>query len=70
MTETVRIKVNSKLFNLELDSEFAFFLQNELSQNLNKDNNSLKDLISAYINKNYELFEITRKVSNLNQKLS
>jgi hypothetical protein len=70
MAKVVRIKVNSKLFNLELDDDFAVFLQNELSQNLSKDNNSLKDLISAYINKNYELFELQKKIHVLNQKLS
>ena len=66
----IKLKINNKLFNLELDDDFAAFLVNELAANLSKENNSIKDLVSAYINKNYELFQISKKVQELNNKLS
>ena len=66
----IKLKVNNKLFNLDLDEDFAMFLANELSINLNKENSSIKDLVSAYINKNYELFQLSKKVRELNHKLS
>lgn len=66
----IKIKINGKLFNLELDDEFGAFVQNELSHNLSKDNNSIKDIVSAYINKNYELYELSKRVQELNHKLS
>ena len=66
----IKIKVNSKLFNLELDDEFATFMANELGTNLGKENNSIKDLVNAYLNKNLELFNINKKAQELNNKLS
>ena len=66
----IKIKVNNKLFNLELDEEFAIFLADDLVKNLGKENNSIKDLVGAYLSRNYELFEISKKVQNLNHKLS
>jgi hypothetical protein len=66
----IKLKINGKLFNLELEEEFANFLRNDLARNLGKDNNSIKELLSAYISKSNELFELTKKVKELNHKLS
>jgi hypothetical protein len=66
----IKLKVNNKLFNLELDEDFATFLADDLITHLSKENNSIKDLVSAYINKNYELFQLHKKVQELNHKLS
>jgi len=66
----IKLKINNKLFNLELEEDFAVFLANELNNNLNKENSSIKDLVSAYINKNYELYQLSKKARELNHKLS
>lgn len=66
----IKIKVNNKLFNLDLDDEFAHFMHSELVENLGRENNSIKDLIGAYINKNYELYELNKRLQELNSKLS
>ena len=66
----IKIKINNKLFNLELEEDFAIFIANELATNLAKDNNSVKDLVSAYLNKNHELYQLSKKVQELNNKLS
>jgi len=66
----IKIKINSRIFNLELEDDFADFLHSELQENLHRENNSIKDLLGAYINKNYELYEVTKKLQELNNKLS
>jgi hypothetical protein len=66
----IKIKVNNKLFNLELEDAFANFVRTDLDRTLAKENNSIKELLSAYINKNYELFELTNRLKDLNKKLS
>ncbi|HIO70389.1 MAG TPA: hypothetical protein EYG60_00490 [Campylobacterales bacterium] len=66
----IKIKINSRIFNLELEDDFADFLHSELQENLNRENNSIKDLLGAYINKNYELYEVTKRLQELNNKLS
>jgi hypothetical protein len=66
----IKVKVNNKLFNLDLEDGFAAFLQEDLMKHLNKENNSIKDLIGAYINKNYEIYELHKRLSDLNHKLN
>ncbi len=66
----IKVKINSRIFNLELEDDFADFLHSELQENLNRENNSIKDLLGAYINKNYELYEVTKRLQELNNKLS
>jgi hypothetical protein len=70
MKETVRIKINGKLFKLELEEDLAEFFIADLSKNLNKDNNSVKDLLNAYIGKTIEQYNLAKKVGELAQKLS
>jgi hypothetical protein len=70
MKQIVKIKINSKLFRLELEEEVAEFIQDDFAQYLGKDNNSLKDLLDAYIRKSMDQYHLHKKVEDLNQKLS
>ncbi|EJF07406.1 hypothetical protein ThvES_00004890 [Thiovulum sp. ES] len=70
MKEIVKIKINGKLFRLELEQDLAEFFIADLNESLNKDNNSVKDLLNAYIKKTIEQFNLAKKVEELTIKLS
>jgi hypothetical protein len=70
MGQKIRLKINGKTFDLDLDNDFASFLIEDLSKNLNKENISIKDLLSAYVRKNYELHQFNLKIQEIDTKLS
>jgi hypothetical protein len=67
----IKMKVNGKIFNLELEDGFANYLKGDLVKlGLNRDTSTIKDLVSAYIGKSLEIYEFSQKLQALNQKLS
>jgi len=67
----IKMKVNGKIFNLELEDGFANYLKADLVKlSLNRDTTSIKDIVSAYVSKSFELYELAQKVQTINQKLS
>jgi len=70
MGQKIRLKINGKSFDLDLESDFANFLIEDLSKNLNRENNSVKDLLGAYVKKNYEMYLLLQKLQEIDSKLS
>ncbi len=67
----IKMKVNGKIFNLEIEDGFANYLKGDLVKfSLNRDTTSIKDLVGAYVSKSFELYEVSQKLQTLNQKLS
>jgi len=58
----MKLRVNEKLYNLGLESiedkEFVQFIKDDLNKVFKgKKNVSVKELLQAYISKNYEIYE-------------
>jgi hypothetical protein len=68
--QKIRLKVSGKNFDLDLEEDFSKYLYRDLAQNLNKENISVKDLLNAYIRKNYEMFALHKRVEELDEKLT
>ena len=68
--QRIRLKISGKNFDLDLEEQFAEFLYNDLARNLNKENISVKELLNAYIRKNYEMYDLLKRINELDQKLT
>lgn len=61
--------IDGKKFDLNIDEEFAPFLQKQMVYDLNVDgNNEVKKVLEAYIRKTYELYQEERKVAEILKK--
>ena len=58
MTKKISLTINGSRFDIDVEIEFAKFLEKEIEKDLNQEgNNSFKALLQAYVRKNYELYE-------------
>ncbi len=58
--KTVQIKIENKIFDVKLEEdEFASFLEQEI-KNVNM--KTVKDLLSSYIKKSYEVYVAEKKL--------
>ena len=67
----MKLRVNEKLYNLGLESiedkEFVQFIKDDLNKVFKgKENVSVKELLQAYISKNYEIYESIQSLKMMN----
>ncbi|MDD2357919.1 MAG: hypothetical protein PHX13_08405 [Thiovulaceae bacterium] len=69
MSRKISFMVDGKKFDLNIEDEFAPFLQKQMTYDLNVDgNNDVKKVLEAYIRKTYELFLKEKKVEEILKK--
>ncbi len=61
----IQVKIENRVFNISIDEEFASFLEKDLQTLLNA---SIKDLLSLYLQKSYEIFSAEKKINNFLEK--
>jgi flagellar motor component MotA len=69
----MKLRVNEKLYNLGLenieDKEFVQFIKEDFNKIFNgKDSISVKELLQAYISKNYEIYEAIQNMKKMNNQ--
>ena len=69
----MKLRVNEKLYNLGLESiedkEFVQFIKDDLNKVFKgKKNVSVKELLQAYISKNYEIYESIQSLKMMNKQ--
>ncbi|WP_324172440.1 hypothetical protein [Sulfurimonas sp.] len=70
MSKKIVLHVNGRRFDVDVEDDFAPFLEEEMSKDFNVDgNNDLKRMLHAYVKKTHELFiqekEIQRIYTNI-----
>ncbi len=69
MSRKISFMVDGKKFDLNIEDEFAPFLQKQIAHDLNVDgNNEIKKVLEAYIRKTYELYLKEKKVEEILKK--
>ena len=69
MSRKISFMVDGKKFDLNIEDEFAPFLQKQMTYDLNVDgNNDVKKVLEANIRKTYELFLKERKIEEILKK--
>ncbi len=70
MPKKISLTVNAKRYEIDIDEEFAPFLQKQMENDFNVNgNNDLKLLLQAYVQKNYALYQDEQKILSLLEKI-
>ena len=70
MTKKIGLHIGGRRFDVDVDNEFAHFLEHNMSKDFNiEGNNDLKLLLQAYVRKNHELYAQEKKVAEIIKKL-
>ena len=66
MQKKISFMIDGKKFDLNIDEDFAPFLQKQMVLDLNFDgNNEIKKVLEAYIRKTYELYQKEKKIAEI-----
>lgn len=69
MSKKIGLNIGGRRFDVDLDDDFALFLQKNMEQDFNVEgNNDIKVLLHAYVRKNHELYMQEKEINNLVQK--
>jgi hypothetical protein len=71
MPKKISLTVNAKRYDIDIDKEFAPFLEEQMRNDFNVNgNNDMKLLLQAYVQKAYALYQDEKKILSLLEKLN
>lgn len=66
MSKKISLRLGGRDFNVDVDENFATFLEEQMSYDFNiGTNNDLKKMFHAYVKKTYELYLQDKKISDI-----
>ena len=69
MSKKIGLHIGGRRFDVDVEDDFALFLEHQMSKDFNiEGNNDLKLLLQAYVRKNHELFMQEQKVEEIIKK--
>jgi len=69
MGQKIGLRVNSRIFDVDVDDEFAEYLNAQMIKDFNVEgNNDIKVLLQAYVRKNYDLYIQDKKMKDMIQE--
>ena len=69
MAKKIGLHIGGRRFDVDVEDDFALFLEHQMSKDFNiEGNNDLKLLLQAYVRKNHELFMQEQKVEEIIKK--
>ena len=70
MSKKIGLNIGGRRFDVDVDDQFASFLEKEMRIDFNiEGNNDLKALLHAYVRKNHELYLQEQKIEEITKKL-
>jgi len=70
MSKKIGLYIGGRRFDVEVDDEFACFLEEQMAKDFNiEGNNELKTVMQAYVRKSYELYKQDKDVIKILQKI-
>ena len=70
MIKKIGLHIGGRRFDVDVESDFALFLEHQMAKDFNIDgNNDLKLLLQAYVRKNHEIYLQDKKIEEINKKL-
>ena len=70
MKQKISLTINGSRFDIDLDADFAAFLEKEMAKDFNVEgNNDFKTLLHAYVRKTHTLYEQSREIDALLKEL-
>jgi hypothetical protein len=69
MSKKIGLYIGGRRFDVDVDDEFAEFLEVQMEKDFNiEGNNELKSVMQAYVRKNYELYQQNKDVKSILNK--
>ena len=69
MSKKIGLHIGGRRFDVDVEKDFAKFLEYQMSKDFNiEGNNDLKLLLQAYVRKNHELFMQEQKIEEMIKK--
>lgn len=70
MSKKLGLHIGGRRFDVDVDENFATFLQSQMERDFNYDgNNDAKAMLQAYVRQTYELYTQNKKIDDILQKL-
>lgn len=70
MSKKISLRIGGRNFDLDVDEQFASFMEHQMMKDFNVDgNNDLKVLLQAYMRKSYELHTQEQKIKEIMRKI-
>ena len=69
MSKKIGLHIGGRRFDVDVEDEFALFLEDEMAKDFNIDgNNDLKKMLHAYVRKTHELFLQEKEIEKILKK--
>jgi len=66
MSKKIGLYIGGRRFDVDVEDQFAEFLQEQIAKDFNIDgNNDLKTLLQAYVRNNHELYIQNQKIEEI-----
>jgi len=71
MSKKIGLHINGRRFDVDVEDDFALFLQKEMAKDFNIDgNNNLKKMLHAYVKKTHELYLQEKEIQEIYTTIS
>jgi hypothetical protein len=70
MSKKIVLHITGRRFDVDVEEEFALFLEKEIEKDFDKEGNkTIKDLLQAYVRKTHALYQQNKKIEKMNQEI-
>jgi predicted HD phosphohydrolase len=70
MSKKIGLHIGGRRFDVDVDDDFADFLETQMTKDFNIDgNNDLKTLLQAYVRKNHQLYMQENQIEEILKKI-
>ncbi|MFT7859953.1 MAG: hypothetical protein ABXS93_03345 [Sulfurimonas sp.] len=70
MAKKLGLHIGGRRFDVDVDDEFAAFLQSQMEKDFNYEgNNDAKTMLQAYVRQSYELYKQNEKIEHMLKKI-
>lgn len=70
MTKKIGLHVGGRRFDVDVENDFALFLEHQMSKDFNVEgNNDLKLLLQAYVRRTHDIYIQDQKIEEITKKL-
>lgn len=70
MTKKIGLHVGGRRFDVDVENDFALFLEYQMSKDFNVEgNNDLKLLLQAYVRRTHDIYIQDQKIEEITKKL-
>lgn len=70
MSKKLGLHIGGRRFDVDVDDEFAIFLQSQMERDFKYEgNNDAKTMLQAYVRQTYEIYKQNKKINAILKKL-